>query len=278
MILKVLMDNNTIIDRYFYGEPGVSYLIEDNDIRILFDMGYSDAFIKNAQKLNENLLNLDYLVVSHGHIDHTWGLVPLVQMYTEARIEGLKHKIPSMVAHPEAFLYKEYKGVEEIGSILDQEKLGKHFKMELTRKPMWLTDNIVFLGEIERINDFENTEPLGSYQKDGVMHEDNLIDDSALACKTPEGLVIITGCSHAGICNIVEQAKRICGDDRVVDIIGGFHLLDPGKKQMDGTKDYFNSTKIKTAHACHCTDLNSKIELSKVVDIKEVGSGLILKY
>ena len=278
MKLKVLLDNNTLIDRYFLGEPGVSYLIEDENVRILFDMGYSDAFIKNAHKLNENLLDLDYLVVSHGHIDHTWGLVPLVQMYTEAKIEGHNHKTPSLIAHPEAFLYKEFKGSEEIGSILEINKLGKHFDLKLTKEPLWLTNNIVFLGEIERTNDFENTEPLGTYEKDGVKSDDYLIDDTALVYKSPKGLVIVTGCSHAGICNITKYAKMICKDDRIIDIIGGFHLLNPSEKQLESTKKYFKSSKINTVHACHCTDLKSKIELSKVVDVKEVGSGLILEY
>lgn len=278
MIIKVLLDNNTIIDRYFFGEPGVSYLIVDENIRILFDMGYSDAFMKNAQKLNENLLDLDYLVVSHGHIDHTWGLVPLVQLYIEAKIEGLNFKSPSLVAHPEAFLYKEYKGIEEIGSLLDLNKLRKHYKLQLTKEPTWLTRNIVFLGEIERTNDFENKEPIGKYEKDGNMTDDYLIDDSALVYKSSEGLVIVTGCSHAGICNIIEYAKKVCNEDRIIDIIGGFHLLNPDEKQLKYTKEYFKNSKITSAHPCHCTDLKSKIELSKVVDVKEVGSGLILEY
>ena len=65
MELTVLVDNNTLIDRYFYGEPGVSYFIEDEGERILFDVGYSDVFIKNAQKMNIDLLNVGFLVLSH---------------------------------------------------------------------------------------------------------------------------------------------------------------------------------------------------------------------
>ena len=108
--------------------------------------------------------------------------------------------------------------------------------------------------------------------------EDFLIDDSALAYKSPEGLIIITGCSHSGICNIVEYARKVCGDDRVVDIIGGFHLLNPSKEQMNGTIEYMKSMHPASVHACHCTDLNSKIALSSVVNIKEVGVGLILEF
>ena len=71
-----------MIDRYFLGEPGVSYLIQDEGREILFDVGYSDVFIKNAQKMNIHLRNLNFIVLSHGHLDHTWGLVTLIKLYT----------------------------------------------------------------------------------------------------------------------------------------------------------------------------------------------------
>ncbi|MCK4458652.1 MAG: MBL fold metallo-hydrolase, partial [Methanosarcinales archaeon] len=95
---------------------------------------------------------------------------------------------------------------------------------------------------------------------------------------SPEGLVIVTGCSHTGICNIIEYAKKVCGDDRVVDIIGGFHLLDPSEEQLQGTLEYMKELQPETVHASHCTDLNSKMVLSRVVDIREVGVGLRLVY
>ena len=82
MKLTVLMDNNTLIDRYFLAEPGVSYLVEVDGKRILFDVGYSDAFITNARKLAIDLLDVDFVVLSHAHLDHTWGLIPLIRLYT----------------------------------------------------------------------------------------------------------------------------------------------------------------------------------------------------
>jgi len=82
MELKVLVDNNTIIDRYFLAEPAVSYLITEGEVKILFDVGYSDIFIQNAKKMNELLMDIDYIVISHGHNDHTGGLVSLCLLYT----------------------------------------------------------------------------------------------------------------------------------------------------------------------------------------------------
>lgn len=277
MELKVLVDNNTIIDRYYLGEPGVSYLITEGETKILFDVGYSDVFIQNAKKMNEPLMDVNYVVISHGHNDHTGGLVPLVKHYSEAKAEGIDYLSPTIIAHPEAFSYKEYSS-DEIGSVLDRKKVGKYFETRLSHKPIWITDKLVFLGEIDRTNDFENIEPIGQCENSDSMVDDYVKDDSALVYKSPQGLVIITGCSHAGICNIIEYAKKVCGDDRVFDVIGGFHLLEPSNIQSEGTLNYFKGQDINNIHPCHCTSLEYKIKLSKSSNVMDVGVGLSLSF
>lgn len=278
MKLKVLVDNHTLIDRYFIGEPGVSYYIEEGDVKLLFDTGYSDVFIKNASKMNVNLLDLTHVVISHGHLDHTWGLVSLIRLYTEAMMEGITYDQARLIAHPQAFLSKTLDADEVIGSILDSKVLSQTFDMKLSQEPMWLSRKLVFLGEIPRTKNYENTQAIGQYEKNGIKVDDYLIDDSAMAYTSENGLVIITGCSHAGICNIIEYAKKVCKEDRIVDVIGGFHLLNPSQEQLKGTMDYFAQTNIEEVHACHCTDLKSKIALSKIVELKEVGVGLAVEY
>ncbi len=278
MKLTVLIDNNTLIDRYFLGEPGVSYLIEDEGKKILFDVGYSNAFITNAQKMAISLLDLDFVVLSHGHLDHTWGLPALVQLLVEGIIEELAVKRPTLIAHPAALLTKAVRDYQEIGSLFSEDKLSKHFDLQLSKEPVHLTERLTFLGEIARGNDFEAEKPIGKVVVGGEEEPDYLMDDTALAYQSPEGLIIITGCSHAGICNIVEHAKKQCGDDRILDIIGGFHLLEPSAEQLEGTIRYMESLKPELVHACHCTDLSSKIALSKAVNLQEVGVGLALEY
>lgn len=278
MKLTVLIDNNTLIDRYFLGEPGVSYLIETDGKKILFDVGYSDAFIINARKLSIDLLSVNFIVLSHGHLDHTWGLVPLIRLYTDLIFEGQNVNKPMLVTHPLSLSSKKIGDLPEIGTLIPKNKLSGYFNLKLSKEPVYLTERLVYLGEIERTNEFEAKKPVGKTLDGGIEKEDFLIDDSALAYKSPEGLIIITGCSHSGICNIVEYARKVCGDDRVVDIIGGFHLLNPSKEQMNGTIEYMKSMHPASVHACHCTDLNSKIALSSVVNIKEVGVGLILEF
>ena len=278
MKLTVLVENNTLIDRYFEGEPGVSYFLEADGKRILFDVGYSDLFFKNAKKMDIDLLNLDYLVLSHSHLDHTWGLSPLIKKYTEAIIEEKSYKKPEIITHPETFIPRTLGELGQIGSMISKNQLSYHFPLNLSKDPVWLTDNLVFLGEIERNNNFEAQNPIGKIIKNDKKEDDYIREDSALVYKSKKGLIIITGCSHAGICNIIEKAKRVCDKEKIVDIIGGFHLQNPSKKQIKGTKDYLRELKPENVHASHCTDLQSKIKLAEVVNLEEVGVGLTLKY
>ncbi len=276
MKVHILVDNNSIIDRYFLAEPGFSVLIEEGECRILFDTGYSNIFISNSQKMGLDLSHLDFLVLSHSHMDHTWGLDPLIRYFSESGAVGIPCSKPVIVAHSETFTSVVEETFGEFGCLLSQEKLARHFQLKLTDKPMWLTNRLVFLGEIPRKNEFEST--LGFGKKEGSVEEDRVIEDSALAYKSDNGLVIITGCSHAGICNIIEYAKEVCKEERIHDVLGGLHLQQPSRSQLQGTLNYIITLNMKQMHACHCTDLQSKIALSQVVDIKEVGVGMSLRY
>lgn len=277
MKLTVLMDNNTLIDRYFIAEPAVSYYIEEGSKAILFDVGYSDASLHNAERLGINLRKLDYIVLSHGHSDHTWGMDPLIRLYSEAKLECLDYQAPRLIAHPDVFKSKLLNG-EEIGSMLSEDKVAKHFGINYSKEPIWLTDRLVYLGEIERNNSFEGQKPIGIVDDGGMLSDDYIADDTALVYKADDGLVIIVACSHSGICNIIEYARKICGDNRILDVIGGFHLQQPSEHQLTNTLHYFSQLEARNVYACHCTDLQSKIALASASRMKEVGVGLRIQY
>ncbi len=214
MDLTLLVDNNTFIDRYLTAEPGLSILIEDDDVNVLFDVGYSDLFLKNAAKLGKDLSRLDYLVLSHSHLDHTWGLDPYIRYLAEGIIEGRPVQPPTLVAHPEVFCSVGIGGLTEIGSLVSKEKAGRHMELALGKAPVNLSPRLTFLGEIPRENDFEGKTPLGIKQTEAGPVPDLIPDDTALAYKSDQGLVIITGCSHSGICNIISHARNVCKEDQ----------------------------------------------------------------
>ena len=278
MKLTVLVDNQTFIDHYFLAEPALSYLIELDGKKILWDVGYSNVFLSNALKMGQSLLDLDIVALSHGHLDHTWGLESLIRLYTEAQFEKRDFRRPQLIMHPGALDSRTFHGGDEFGSMLSKSILNKYFDLVLTDAPVWLTDKLVFLGQVERTNAFEAQKPIGKIGQGNDLKDDFMLDDTALAYRSPQGLVIITGCSHSGICNITEYGRKITGEDRVLDVIGGFHLQEPSKEQLGGTLEYFSGLQPERLHACHCTDLDSKIALSRVAALQEVGVGLVLEY
>jgi len=278
--LTILVENTTLTDRYFSGEPGLSFLIETEGKKILFDTGFSDLFLQNAGKMGISLLDLDMVVLSHGHLDHSGGLFPLIRHMTRSLIEGMQVKKPQIVAHPACFYPRPKSPVPDTGTVLSEEELSRFFDVCTTRVPQYLTKNLVFLGEIERKFGFERTEPgiRKIIMPDGSAREDLILDDSALAFRLDEGLVIITGCSHAGICNIAEQAKTVCGNDRIIEIIGGLHLIKPSPLRLKQTGEYLQDLHLRSLHACHCTSLSSKIALAGYCPVEEAGTGMMLQW
>ena len=278
MELTFLVDNNSLVGTQFLAEPALSMFILDGEKRVLFDAGYSDAFLKNAQRKGIDLLHLDWIALSHGHFDHTWGLDVLIRHYFEAAVHKRKNSRPLLVAHPKVFVTKRESAVPELGMLLAEEKLSTQFALNLTDEPVWFTDRLVALGEVERVVDFEPPAPLGERIESDGWVADDLPDDTALAYVSDKGLVVIAGCAHTGICNTVERAKRVTGVDDVRVVLGGFHLQKAKPERLDPTTDYLAALDLEALYCCHCTDLAAKISLARKCPVKEVGSGLTLEF
>lgn len=279
LTLTVLVDNSTITDNDFRGEAGLSFLLQIAGKKILFDTGLSGLFLSNAAKMGIGLDDLDDIVLSHGHLDHTGGLVPLARYLVQATSDREQPRMPDLIAHSRCFWPREKEGHRN-GSAMSEEEARQKFTVSLSDKPVWITKDLVFLGGIPRRFAFERTNPGKRlvHRPDGKIEPDELPDDSALAYRSGEGLVIITGCSHAGICNITEYAREVCGEKRVIDIIGGLHLLSPRPQRLNMTGEYLRKLQLAALHACHCTSLKSKIVLARYSPLQEVGVGMKLDW
>lgn len=268
MKLTVLMDNNTFIDQYYLGEPAVSYLVEDGEKTILFDAGYSGAFLENAARMNLDLSLVTDIVLSHGHIDHTGGLPTFFRWYEQP---------VRLFAHPAAFRKKRFEGLD-VGAPITAEELPKNAEPHWNAKPCDLSERVRYLGEIPRFYPFERERALGeTLAACGCCWEtDFILDDTSLALTLPEGVFIVTGCAHAGICNTVRYAKEQTKKERVLGVLGGFHLFETGEG-LDQTIETLRSLGVERVYPAHCTSLAVKSAFFNAFDTVEVGVGLTLE-
>ena len=269
MKLTVLMDNSTYIDQYYLGEPAGSYLIEDGEQTILFDAGYSGAFIENAMRMKIDLSQVTDLVLSLGHIDHTGGLPALFERFRQP---------VRLTAHPNAFLPKRYEGLDA-GSPLPLCDLPDWVEPRLSAKAVPISEHVLFLGEIPRVYPFEQDRAVGeTLAACGCCWESDVMrDDSSLALSVPGGVFVVCGCAHSGVCNTVAAAKEKSGETSVAGVLGGFHLFETGPT-LDETIQTLRGLGVNLVYPCHCTSLAVKAEFIRAFDAREVGVGLRLAW
>lgn len=236
MKITVLNDNrchNPLLNN----EHGLSLYIEYEDKKMLLDTGASDIFKRNAEKLHINVNDVDVIFLSHGHYDHGNGLE-----YIDSH--------PSLIMHPHACDYRQSKRTKTYGGLsLNHEELMNRFDLIETKEPYEYIKNVYFLGEIKRNNNFEALK-FPVITKNGL--DDEVLDDSGIVIQTNQGIVVISGCAHSGICNTVEYAKEVTNDHRVLAVMGGFHLKDNDEVTLK-TITYMMDNDIQHIYLAHCT-------------------------
>jgi 7,8-dihydropterin-6-yl-methyl-4-(beta-D-ribofuranosyl)aminobenzene 5'-phosphate synthase len=265
--ISILMENQagkSSVDKIFVAQHGLSLFVEAKK-RILFDAGASGMFMHNADLLGIDLQSADVIILSHGHWDHADGLQSLLPA-------GMKKQL---VAHPQIFVDRHRQTGEYNGVGFTEQEAAERFELILTKDPYHLDDHIYFLGEIPRVNDFEAKQTTFYYLDGSDKRPDFVMDDSALAIRTHKGLVIVSGCSHAGICNIIEYAKKVCAENRVNTVLGGFHLLDDSE-QLERTIAYFLKNPVDQLYPMHCTGIPALSRFHKEFGVKKLGAGDII--
>jgi len=259
MKVFVLTENNA--GALTAAEHGLSYLIESDGRRILFDTGQSDLFLENAAKMGVSMEDIDMIVLSHGHYDHGNGLNYL---------NG-----GTLLCHPGCFI-RRYRGSDHsyIGLKNSREELAEKFNLITSRDPYNIMESIIFAGEIPRITSFES-------QRTSFLLEDGtpdfVADDSALIITLPDGLFIITGCGHAGIVNTIEHASSITGIDKIYGIMGGFHLKEEDHQTIE-TVNYLKNKKVEHILPSHCTTGAALARFRTTFDSRPIRSGDILSF
>ena len=265
MKLTVLVDNHTIIDQYFCGEPAFCCLIEDDDRTILFDTGYSGLFMDNAAQMGLPLSRVTDILLSHGHNDHTGGLFPYLERFRQP---------VKLYAHPLAFAQKRLDGLD-IG--MRQERLPEWVTPALTAAPTAVSAHVTFLGEIPRVHAHENDRAIGERLQAGRWESDELADDTAAAlCPAHDAPLLLTGCAHSGVCNTFDRAVAVTGRAPET-VLGGMHLFEADARCLR-TIAYLKERGVKRLYPAHCTSLCVKAEMLKALATGEVGVGMSLQF
>jgi 7,8-dihydropterin-6-yl-methyl-4-(beta-D-ribofuranosyl)aminobenzene 5'-phosphate synthase len=253
------LSENTAGRTNLLAEWGLSILIEADGYKILLDTGQSLSAAYNAITLGIDLSQIDKVVFSHGHSDHTGGLLHILKI--------VKGKV-EVIAHPDiwALKYVRRSGQVEdyIGVPFPREAaqtLGASFN--LTKEPVWISENIITSGEIPMITEYEKIDPILYVKEKGELKPDPLWDDQALFIESDKGLIIITGCAHRGIINTIRYARELTGVQPVYAVIGGTHLIRSSPQRMDLTIAELSSFGIKKLGLCHCTGLPASAILAR---------------
>ncbi len=227
---SAILDGGQALDAPL-AEHGFSALISidkgGRQRHVLFDAGLTpDGLVQNMRRLGHTPKDLEAIVLSHGHFDHTTGLDGIVRALGRANLP--------VIIHPEFWSKRRVliPGREpfELPSTSRSALLGAGFEIIEEVRPSFLLDrSLLITGEVERTTEFEKGFPVHQALRDGQWQPDPLIldDQAAIVHVRDKGLVVMTGCGHAGIVNIVRYARRLTGVERVYAVIGGFHLGGP---------------------------------------------------
>lgn len=258
--LKITVLSENIAGRWCRAEHGLSFLVEA-DRKILFDTGsFPDLIEYNSRILGIDLSEIDTIVLSHGHDDHSGGLL----LFSGQQI----------ICHPDSLISRYRKSNStSLGIKWSEEEIRARFQLRLSAKPIKISDQIYFLGEIPRITSFESKST--AFKKaDGS--NDFVMDDSGLAVVTDKGLVVISGCAHSGICNMVLHAKSITGIDKVHAVIGGLHLQNDDEITRE-TIEWLKSEKVEQVIPGHCTGFAAQASIFRSYNFAQVKTGNVIE-
>ncbi|NLB53749.1 MAG: MBL fold metallo-hydrolase [Syntrophomonadaceae bacterium] len=272
--IQILVENTTPVPGLI-GEYGFSTLVSADDKKILFDTGSADAVLKNSKALGINLSALDALVISHGHFDHTGAVLKVAEMNPGLNVYGHPAMFePHYVERAPGSLYPVGAGFSESELRLK----GANFKAigSFTE----IMPNIFFCGEIPRSNDFEDAGAGFRTEVDGQFREDHIADDSALAIRLADGLVIISGCAHAGMINTLSYCMEQTNCHKILAFIGGTHLAMASETRIKKTIEALKAMDIKTIAVAHCTGFNPAAMMRQSLGSKLVKAetGMMFKY
>jgi len=245
--ITVLVDN-TVRKSKLIAEHGLSFLLETGEAKILFDTGQGIALPHNTAAWDLRLDDIDAVVLSHGHYDHTGGLAYVLE----------RAKRASVYLHPAAMHAKygrrQGEAIRRIGIGEEQELALRERadKTVWTEGPTRVAPDVWVTGEIPRRTSFEDTGG-GFYLDKTCETPDPLRDDQALYVDTPSGLVVLLGCTHSGVVNTLDYIAALSHQERIHAVLGGTHLIAASEERLKQTAGCLKRYNVEVLAAGHCT-------------------------
>ena len=247
--ITTLIENMPDEEGKLLAEHGLSLHIEFDGKRILFDTGQTGDFVKNADLLGINLKCLDDIIISHGHYDHSGGVTTVLPEIGRA--------IPFYVG--EGFFVPKYKHLSDgtyryNGNPFTQQELADcEVDLQIvTEDVTYLTEKILLFKNFPSVSEFEKMNEKFVLSQGEAYSRDEFREEIALGLRTSKGLVLIVGCSHVGICNILQAvSERV--EESIYAVLGGTHLMEADEERLEKTMEVFHKFGVQCVAVSHCT-------------------------
>lgn len=280
-----LAKDNNILGDTLLAEHGLSLLVTvyrgDDRHTVLFDTGYTKlGVLHNMDMLGVDAKQIEAVVLSHGHMDHTGSLFGV--------LEKLSGPVP-LVVHPGAFAHPRYTRSPDGAlrlwprTLVRKDLEQTNAEIVESRTPTLVADGTVLVtGEVERTSGFEKGFPNALIERDGEIVQDPIADDQSVVVRLRgKGLVVITGCAHSGVVNTLVFARKTTGEQNVHAVLGGFHLTGPFfEKIHEDTVAAIKEMNPEVVMPMHCTGWKAMQRFSKEFPssfvLNSVGSKLML--
>jgi len=229
-------------------EHGLSFLVEADDQVVLFDAGATKAAFRNAERLGTPWRRISRIILSHGHWDHTGGLVPFLQALPEAEVYlHPRAMAPKYSLHPGKPV-RTLSMPQEVQALL-QARMGR---LHWSTASMRLGKGIGLTGPIPRGHP-EETYSGPFYLDPEGRDPDPLEDDQALWITTQQGIVLVLGCAHAGVANTLDHLRVLTGKKSTLAVVGGFHLSAAPEARIQSTLRALQKAHVQRVAPAHCT-------------------------